>query len=443
MSTLASIGTLYTVMEPGREASVDVTVTNDGDTVEAYTLEVLGELAPYAEVLPPEVSVYPGAEETVRVSFVAPLVGGPLAGEVPFAVRVVPHQHPEDGVVPEGIVRVAARRDLTVELLPRTVGGRFGARYHVAVDNRGNAPVLLTADVSDPAGVLGHRMAPGELEVVPSTARFARLAVRPPRWVWTGPALTHPFVVVLHDEAADPVRLDGTYVQQPVLPAGLGRLALAAAAVVIGLVALWFGLVRPTVHSAAADAVAKPLQQLQTATAQNEQAAKAANTAASGAASQAQKAATTASNAQQDAQTVASKVGVTLPDHGGAVLPVTGGSVPTSIARSVTVAPGKTGSTDPYVVAAAKSLQITDIVLQNPQGDVGELQLRRGTETLLTVSLANFRDLDYHFVTPILVAAGQQVTVQVHCDQPGTPAGRTAPAASCQASALLGSELVG
>jgi len=55
-------------------------------------------------------------------------------------------------------------------------------------------------------------------------------------------------------------------------------------------------------------------------------------------------------------------------------------------------------------------LYLTDLVFSNPSDtSAGELRLERSGQALLVLELKNFRDLDYHFVTPIVVNDGQQL----------------------------------
>jgi hypothetical protein len=68
-----------------------------------------------------------------------------------------------------------------------------------------------------------------------------------------------------------------------------------------------------------------------------------------------------------------------------------------------------------YEVPAGATLQVTDIVLQNPSGDTGALQVRRNGTALLVQELANFRDLDFHFVAPIVFTAGQKLEISADC----------------------------
>ena len=55
------------------------------------------------------------------------------------------------------------------------------------------------------------------------------------------------------------------------------------------------------------------------------------------------------------------------------------------------------------------------MVFQNPGGEHGTVQLQRDGTTLLVENLDNFRDLDYHFVTPITATANQVVQMSVQC----------------------------
>jgi hypothetical protein len=56
-------------------------------------------------------------------------------------------------------------------------------------------------------------------------------------------------------------------------------------------------------------------------------------------------------------------------------------------------------------------------VFENSAGDTGTFRVLRGNDILFEEGLNNFRDLDYHFVTPIIVdpASGQNLTIAVAC----------------------------
>ena len=83
-------------------------------------------------------------------------------------------------------------------------------------------------------------------------------------------------------------------------------------------------------------------------------------------------------------------------------------------------------------------MSVTDVVLENPQGDEGTIALAVNGETQLSLALENFRSIDYHFVTPIQVAKGAAVTLTVRCTEPGQPVGASSPASSCADAIFVG-----
>jgi len=81
----------------------------------------------------------------------------------------------------------------------------------------------------------------------------------------------------------------------------------------------------------------------------------------------------------------------------------------------VATAPGSNAQGTGPVVADDATFALTDMILQNPSGDLGRIRVLIGDEVVLESALENFRDLDFHFVSPYLVAGGQAVTVEVEC----------------------------
>jgi hypothetical protein len=81
--------------------------------------------------------------------------------------------------------------------------------------------------------------------------------------------------------------------------------------------------------------------------------------------------------------------------------------------------------------AVATKVAITNVVLQNPQGDAGTMRVQIGHEILLEENLANLRD--QHYPIPLQVKAGEAVVVAVSCQVPGPPQppnGKCRPSAS-------------
>src|SRR5262245_57925349 len=106
MTTYAVLQPTLLEVVPGESMTCGLTIRNNSDGVDAYQLEVVGVAAPWTVVEPANPSLYPGTETTLAVRFEPPRSSKAPAGEVPFAVRVIPVQRPQDAVAPEGVLNV-------------------------------------------------------------------------------------------------------------------------------------------------------------------------------------------------------------------------------------------------------------------------------------------------------------------------------------------------
>ncbi|WP_243075105.1 hypothetical protein [Microbacterium sp. SS28] len=432
MAVAVSIEPAAVAATPGTPVEVTVTVRNDSQIVEEYRLLASGPGGGCVTLEPDHVSVYPGRSETVVARILVARSPGILAGELDVAIQVMPTAViPEDvepeitrttvGEVAELIITVEAFAAVAAEIVPKVSRSRGRKRVRLAIDNNGNAPIAASL-----IGAGSERLTvnPREPEVVidPGHAQFVRVTLAPRRRVWRGQAASHPYSVVVTPSAGEPIVADGIHMQEPVFPSWFWKALLALAALIALLILLWNLLVKPTVEEAAREAVAEPLAEVQgqaeaaeQAAAESADSAKAAQEAAEAAAT-----GTPAPVPPPPAPTVANQTNVITLTAGAGAAPV------------------RRGLPDP--VPDGSTLRITDLVVQNPQGDVATLTLGYGTTVLLTLSTENYRDLDLHFVTPIEVPAGQTLQAQLSCLIVGDPPGRTPE--RCLSSILVTSQLV-
>jgi hypothetical protein len=379
---------------PGAEATVTATVRNTGTLVDQFTFEILGDAAGWATVDPPTLSLFPGAEGKAVVRFAPPRQPNVVAGPVVFGLRAVSHEDPEGSAVEEGTVQVAPFSDTFAEILPRTSTASRSATHNVAVDNRGNVRVNATVAGSDPDNLLRVTAAPPGLVVEPGTAAFTKVHVAPRRTFWRGQPKSHAFKVQVQGEGA-PMLLDGTMIQHAILPSWFFR--AVAAAVVLAILALlfWFGVFQPAMRSTAEQALA-------------------------------------------DAGITPTPVGAhatatptTAPSSPPTATPTASASTAPSTAPTPTLSPtqtplflgtpvdgrltANTGSASTAIVPGGSVLYVTDLVFENPDGLTGTAQLNRGGLVIAQLRLENFRDLDYHYVTPIVVKSGQKLTFSASC----------------------------
>ena len=90
-----------------------------------------------------------------------------------------------------------------------------------------------------------------------------------------------------------------------------------------------------------------------------------------------------------------------------------------------------------YTVKNGQSFGLTDIVVQNPQGDSGTLVVATPDGQILSLALEDFRASDYHFVTPVEVPAKGRITLSVDCREVGRPVKAPAPS-QCAESLFVG-----
>ncbi len=74
---------------------------------------------------------------------------------------------------------------------------------------------------------------------------------------------------------------------------------------------------------------------------------------------------------------------------------------------------------NPPSATFGSTFYVTDLVFANPNGRAGSLQLLRDGFVLITLRLENFRDLDFHYVTPIVIQKGQTLSVAASCTSSG------------------------
>jgi hypothetical protein len=397
MTTSAHLDAAPIPVLPGEEARITLELRNNGSVVEAYGFEVVGPAAGWTEVEPVTISLYPDTVGQVTLVARPPRDSSVPPGDLAFGVRVLPQERPEFATVPEGVLRVLPYAQVSAELAPKSASGGGGARFRVAVDNRGNQPVALSLAATDRSEALRFGLPPSAPVVEAGRAAFVPLPVRPRRRLWRGVPVPHAFQVTVTPAAAgeepgapaEPIVLDGTYTQQPLLGRGVLRAAMALLALAGVLAGVWFGLLRPVVRSAAKAAVK---------------------------------------------------------DH---PTPVTAGQGPVAPANATLfstrltaadAAGGGPASTS-YTIPAGKTMRLTDLVLENPQGDSGVVSIVVGGRTLLAPALENFREQDFHWASAILVPEKQSITLTVTCRTPGTPPGVSPAPSKCAAAALVSGTL--
>ena len=380
-------------VEPGHSVETTLTVHNTGSVVDRFSFEALGALAGSVKFVPESLSLFPDATGTVQVVVAPPKGPDIAAGTVPLGLKISSNEDPEGGLTEELTVVVTAFSAIAAELLPRVVFARRAGIARVAVDNRSNVAYAGRLEAADPTGAIKFAFHPAAIAVPPGGAAFAKVRVSPSKTFWKGPDRSRPFQIGLVSESAPhPGRLpiDGSMLQSALVPRWVLRALAVLVALAILAVILWFALLKPTMKSYATDAAKQQLA--------------AAGLAPGG------------STTPTSSPGGGTHTSTSAPAGGGGSSSSSAGPASTSTA-ALTINGSGTGSGNNaqviYTVPNNYTFEMTDILVQNAAGDSGTVALAKNGNVLMAWAMQDFRDLDYHWISPTLFGPGTQVVMQV------------------------------
>jgi hypothetical protein len=386
MSVTATLEPASITTIPGELATFTLRLHNAADAEHVVRLKGVGDLASDMVVQPE--TIYVAAGETFELPVVVQVRPALLAGPHPVQVEVTVGDDAPTSV--DATIAVNETTSYTVALTPPRSNSANAGRHRITVQNNGNVPVSIELAASTFDDTAAVELAAPVLTVDPAKSAKVELRVHPRTKFWNGAPVEHPFSVRVHGSDDVTHELEGTYNQGPrVRPWFVPALIGTVSALVLFTLA-WFTLLKPSVENIADDRAA--------------------------AANEADRAELEGKIAELEAAAAAAKA-----------LPL--GS-PADLRLNVDAQPG-TSASESFTVASDRVLSVTDIVFQNPSGAVGRIALLRSGEVLLESELANFRDLDFHFVAPFRFDGSEIVEIRVECTTPGPTA------ASCAVGATV------
>lgn len=389
------------VVVPGGEELLELTVRNLGGEPESFGLVANGFLQGWTVIDPSTVSLPPGGESVVRVAVRPPRRWAVPAGSSLLTIRIVSHRVDEDVAIAESTLSVLSFDDRQLALAQPVQRSRRKAEYDLVLENLGNSRASCRLRLVSSDRRLVARFDPPSIGVDPGDSTVARVMVKSKRRLWRGQERTLPFELQAVQDGHTTAATTGSLLQAPVFTGRISRAVLAVAAVAGVVAGAWFGVVRPEIDAAAERAVAE--------------AAEAATTPAA-------------------AQTSAVNSG---PDEGGTD---EGGTDPASAgngANGTTSAPATPlgpafdvrlavqaaaaeQQVASYTVPEGTRVEVTDVLMQNPNGDTGRLALLRNSTVLYEAALENFLDFPTALRSPFVFGPGDSITVQLTCRAAGS-----------------------
>jgi hypothetical protein len=242
-SVLVTVSPTIVTVAPGAQAAAEVRVRNKSNIVDQYEIQVTGEPATWTVAEPGTLSLFPDKEGIATVRFRPPRSTEVAAGRKPFAIKVQSKASPEISARQEGVVEVGAVQEAGLAITPQTARGGESATYRLLVQNKGNAPLQLTLDASDPDELLTFEFDRPTLTLGRGEAVNVQLVVRPRATFYDGPPQPHAFTVQLRADGTPPVSAAATLLQEavprpvrkkfPLVPVLVGVLALG---ILVGMV---------------------------------------------------------------------------------------------------------------------------------------------------------------------------------------------------------------
>ena len=411
MGAITVVPAVSASVEPGEHTTVDIVVRNTGTVVDSFAVQPLGPAAEWTVAEPDLVRLLPGEEAVVTLHFRPPRHFTTPAGPLHWAVRARSSEDPDGSVVDEGTLEVASFVDVQADLSPRTsrARGRRAGKHQLAIDNLSNRPVNVRLAAVDEAEKLGFSFPTPEVLLEPGAAQVVPLKVRATKRFWRGQPVTHPFTVLIDPEDGESLNADGALLQETVVP-GLAAQGAHPRRDPVGCARRAVG------HRAQADHRGhRPGAGRRDRGGRRRQ----------GSGLSRWRRGRTAGGSRRGAQRQAGRG----PDHRHRRPRRSRLEKSDGTPLSVRLAATESAQSPSTVLDKEFDVRVTDLLLQNPQGDSGIVTIKHGDQVVYVSRLDNFRDLDLHLVAPVTVEPKKTFTMQVACENAAlAPAGTPGPA---------------
>lgn len=397
-------------VEPGSSVKLSVAVENASDTTESYSVVPAGMTAAWLQVSRSTITVFAGSRDVVEVEVKPPALPTTSAGPTSVAVQVIAHTDNEITASAETAIEVESFDDRRITLVQPVLQARRRATFDCMVENHGNGLANCRMQLVDLTERTDGTFDPPAVGIAPGGSELVKLKVRVRGGRFRRSRRQLEFGIEGTEVGRPPAMGRGMIIQPPTVSGrALGRLALAAL-VVGAVVAAWFGVIRPELRDAADRAVEDSVEDL-TGQPPTEAAADTATT-------------------------------VPLPVDAGGSVPLppstpTEGGDPFAFRLPVNVSIDSNRS-EAFDLPPDQRFELTDLVLQNPNGDLGRAELRRGSEVLYVWDLGSIASANEFQprVTPLPFEPGDSIVLSATCEVVGSPTGT-----GCEVAVLVGGML--
>ena len=393
-------------VQPGESTSLSLAVENVGDHTESYTVIPAGLAAAWTTVTRPNITLFGGSRDVIEVVVRPPAIHTTSAGPTAVSVRIIPQGAPDDAVVAETIATITAFDDRRITALQPLQRGRHRATFEFMIENHGNNLASCRLHLVDASERVDGNFDPPAVGVAPGSASLVQLKLTAKRGLFRRAERQLDFEIEATEQDHAPATGRATLIQPPTIPAGTLVRVLAVIALIVAAIAAWAGVVQPAIEDAAADAVDERVAEL----------------GASPSTTIATPSTTEPADTATEPQVVA---GADLGD-------------PVSYRIAVDVGINQNRS-ESISVPPDSQFQLSDVVFQNTNGDIGTAQLLRNGDVLYEIDLGAMNSANEFQprVTPIPFEPNDNVVLAVDCLAAGQASGT-----GCEIAVLLGGRLL-
>ncbi len=396
------------VAVPGESTSLALSIENVSDRTESYTIIPAGLTAAWTTVTRPNVTLFGGSRDVVEVVIRPPAIHSTTAGPTALAIRVIPQGAPDDAVVAETIADVTAFDDRRITVLQPLQRGRGRATYEFIVENHGNNLASCRLHLVDPSERVDGAFDPPAVGVAPGSSSLVRLRMRAQRSFFRRAERQLDFEIEATEQGHEPASGRASLIQPPTIPARTVGRFLAAVAAVAAVVLAWYGVVRPELRDAAERAVDDRLDEIGAE-----------------------------ADAAADAEApVVTTPQTTVPEDTGVDAALLAAAQGDPVSYRIAVDVGITQErSESLSLPPDSDFRLTDVVLQNPNGDLGTAQLLRNGDLLYEWDLGamNAANEFQPRVSPIPFDPSDNIVLAVTCEAAGQTTGT-----GCEIAVLIG-----
>ena len=178
MRPLVKIREDHARVTPGEEFRAHFSVRNAGSIVETYNLIALGPGAPWVEIDPPALSLFPGEEGTALVTLRPPLSPSVVSGDYVIGVQAMSAVRRANASSDELLVAVAPFYRFSTAIGRNSFSIRTKAKLLVQVRNEGNSTVTYRIEAEDPEGYLTVQPEEPTITLAPGESRWSGVLVK-------------------------------------------------------------------------------------------------------------------------------------------------------------------------------------------------------------------------------------------------------------------------